>query len=124
MYQETKWPYYGYRSLIRKFGSNCLDDLKELKKNGLIDTRGGLNGPLIELIDLKKWENQAMTKENIMAELVKEYKSVPCKMCGYGYDVLVINVEDKYFMQHCKCGTWYPNEMVSESVKKIIESNN
>jgi hypothetical protein len=51
-YLETCWPFFSYRALTFKFGNECIDDLKEMKKAGLINTRGGINGPLIELIDL------------------------------------------------------------------------
>ena len=49
-YSLKKWPFLYHVELINKFGEEGRKELNELKAQGIIRGRTGINGRLVELI--------------------------------------------------------------------------
>ena len=51
-YEKTKFPFFTVMGLKLAFGATAVNDLNELRKQGIVRKREGANGPLVELINL------------------------------------------------------------------------
>lgn len=51
-YAKTKFPFFTVMGLKLVFGATTVNDLNELRKQGIVKKREGANGPLVELINL------------------------------------------------------------------------
>lgn len=56
LYAETLWPYYSLSWTKFEVGSSFDSDIKELREKEMIQPCGGINGWLIQIINLNKWE--------------------------------------------------------------------
>jgi len=56
-FAETKFPFFGLRNTITECGPGTMDELKELKTRGMLRSRPGISGFLIELLNTDKWLN-------------------------------------------------------------------
>lgn len=54
-YLKTRWPYYGHVQTKQEIGESFDSDAKELRDKEMIKPTPGLNGWLVEMIDLNKW---------------------------------------------------------------------
>lgn len=54
-YKETKWPYYGLNKTKYEVGESFTADIKELREKEMIKPTAGINGWLIEIINIEKW---------------------------------------------------------------------
>lgn len=55
-YKATKWPYYSLNHTRFDVGSSFDQDVIELREKEMIQPTPGINGWLIEIINLIKWE--------------------------------------------------------------------
>lgn len=55
-WDQTHWPYYGLRETKYLIGKSFDQDIKELREREMIEPCSGLNGWLIKIINLEKWE--------------------------------------------------------------------
>lgn len=55
-FKKRRWYFLSLIETIQACGEETIEELKELKTKGLVQSREGCNGPLIELLDWKnKW---------------------------------------------------------------------
>jgi len=55
-FKQTKWPYYGLNQTRFEVGNSFETDIKELREKDMIEPVPGINGWLIKIIHLEKWE--------------------------------------------------------------------
>ena len=56
-YASKKWPFIGFIETVNICGYNTVEQLKLLKEKGMVRSREGMNGPLIEILDFEtKWK--------------------------------------------------------------------
>lgn len=55
-FKEKPWIFFSMITAKQKVGNSFEDDLKELKEKQMICFRKGVNGELIQMINLEKWE--------------------------------------------------------------------
>ena len=54
-YLKTRWPYYNLLWTKYEIGESFDSDAKELRDKEMIKPTPGLNGWLVEMINLEKW---------------------------------------------------------------------
>lgn len=54
-WNKTHWPYYGLNETKYLFKESFDADIKELREKGMIEPCAGMNGWLIKIINIEKW---------------------------------------------------------------------
>ena len=54
-YEATNWPYYGLMDTKYLIGENFDTDIKQLREKQMVQPTPGINGWLIEMINIKLW---------------------------------------------------------------------
>lgn len=55
-YEATRWPYYGLNETKFLVGESYANDIKELRAKGMVQPVPGINGWLIQLINIQLWK--------------------------------------------------------------------
>lgn len=56
-FMATHWPYYGLIETKFYVGESFDQDIKELRGKKMVEPCAGLNGWLIKMINIYKWDN-------------------------------------------------------------------
>lgn len=63
-YAETHWPYYSLNGTKYHIGESFADDIKDLRDRDMVQPASGLNGWMIQLINIEtKWTNKNKNHE-------------------------------------------------------------